>query len=35
LKDYLPDNLQKDLPSIDELVNIVKKEIWLFVISLS
>ena len=27
IKDYLPESLQKELPSIEELVNIVKKEI--------
>ena len=27
IKDYLPENLQNELPSIEELINIVKKEI--------
>ena len=27
IKDYLPENLQKELPSIEELINIVKQEI--------
>ena len=27
IKDYLPENLQNELPSIEELITIVKKEI--------